>query len=81
MLAFGAPQRRDLPGSPGAPQANLRITRHRPGAGQAQAGEIAGLDVQVLQVPAGQEWSTIDALRGLPGVEYAEPDYLVNTIQ
>jgi subtilisin family serine protease len=59
-----------LPASLSSSAASVQVT-----------GEIAGLDVQVLQVPAGQEWSTIDALRGLPGVEYAEPDYLVNTIQ
>jgi subtilisin family serine protease len=41
---------------------------------------INGIDAQVLQVPVGQEWQVVDQLRTLPGVEYAEPDYVI-TIQ
>jgi subtilisin family serine protease len=44
-------------------------------------GEIDGLGVQEYQVPAGQEWAAVDAIRQQPGVEYAEPDYVVNVIQ
>lgn len=43
--------------------------------------QIEALDVQVLRVPVGQEWSLIDQLRALPGVQYAEPDYAVWFIQ
>jgi thermitase len=39
---------------------------------------INGIDAQVLQVPAGQEWQVVDQLRALPGVEYAEPDYMIS---
>ncbi len=39
---------------------------------------IHGIDAQVLQVPTGQEWQTVDRLRALPDVEYAEPDYVVH---
>jgi len=39
--------------------------------------QIPALDVQLLRVPAGEEWSLIDHLRALPGVEYAEPDYAI----
>jgi uncharacterized repeat protein (TIGR01451 family) len=42
------------------------------------AGEIASIDVQILNVPAGQEWLLIDQLRVLPDVAYAEPDYIVH---
>jgi subtilisin family serine protease len=41
---------------------------------------IGGINAQVLSVPIGQEWHTVDQLRTLPGVEYAEPDYVI-TIQ
>ena len=34
-----------------------------------------GLDVTLLKVAVGREWSTIDQLRALPQVQYAEPDY------
>jgi hypothetical protein len=43
--------------------------------------QIEALDVQVLRVPVGQEWPLIDQLRALPGVEYAEPDYVVQLIR
>ena len=39
---------------------------------------INGIDAQVLRVPVGQEWSVVDQLRAQPGVEYAEPDYLIS---
>ena len=40
-------------------------------------GQIAGLDIYLLRVPAGQEWSLIDRLCALPGVQYAEPDIII----
>jgi subtilisin family serine protease len=43
--------------------------------------QIEALNVEVLRVPVGQEWSLVDQLRALPGVEYAEPDYAVRLIQ
>jgi subtilisin family serine protease len=39
---------------------------------------ISGIDAQVLRVPAGQEWHIVDQLRTQPGVEYAEPDYVIS---
>ncbi len=42
--------------------------------------QIPALDVQLLRVPVGEEWSLIDRLRALPGVEYAEPDYVVKLV-
>lgn len=39
-------------------------------------GEVASLGIQVVSVAAGQEWPAVDALRALPGVEYAQPDYI-----
>lgn len=41
---------------------------------------IPELEIQLLRVPAGQEWAIVDALRQLPNVLYAEPDYVM-TIQ
>ncbi len=41
---------------------------------------IPELELQLLRVPAGQEWVIVDALRRLPNVLYAEPDYVV-TVQ
>jgi subtilisin family serine protease len=41
---------------------------------------IDAISAQVLRVPVGQEWSVVDQLRAQPGVDYAEPDYLI-TIQ
>ncbi len=41
-------------------------------------GEISGLEVRILSVPAGEEWKQVDALRELPGVLYAEPDYIAH---
>jgi len=43
--------------------------------------QIPALDVQLLRVPAGEEWLLIDHLRALPGVEYAEPDYVIKLIR
>jgi hypothetical protein len=43
--------------------------------------QVKALEVQVLRVPVGQEWTLIDQLRALPGVEYAEPDYAVRLIR
>jgi hypothetical protein len=46
-----------------------------------QPGEIIdGLGVQVFLVQDGQEWAAVDALRQVAGVEYAEPDYVVELI-
>jgi type VII secretion-associated serine protease mycosin len=45
------------------------------------AGEIDGMKVEIFQVPDGGEWAAIDVLRKLVGVDYAEPDYVVNVIQ
>jgi subtilisin family serine protease len=42
---------------------------------------INGIDAQVLRVPAGQEWQVVDQLRAQPGVEYAEPDYVISIHQ
>ncbi len=39
--------------------------------------EIQGLGIKVLSVPPGQEWRIIEQLRKLPGVLYAEPDYII----
>jgi len=50
-------------------------------SGVSIESQIVALDVQVLRVPVGQEWSLIDRLRALPGVEYAEPDYVVQLIR
>jgi subtilisin family serine protease len=44
-------------------------------------GQIEPLNVQVLRVPVGQEWSWIDQLRALPGVEYVGPDYAVKLVR
>lgn len=41
---------------------------------------IPELEIQLLRVPAGQEWAIVDALRQLPNVLYAEPDYVI-TVQ
>lgn len=49
--------------------------------GASIEGQIEALSVQLLRVPAGQEWSWIDQLRSMPSVEYAEPDYAVWLIQ
>jgi subtilisin family serine protease len=46
-----------------------------------RSGEISALGVQIYQVSAGQEWAQVDVLRALPGVEYAEPDFIVKIIQ
>jgi thermitase len=43
-------------------------------------GRIPALEVQLLRVPAGEEWSLIDRLRSLPSVEYAEPDYVIKLV-
>jgi uncharacterized repeat protein (TIGR01451 family) len=42
---------------------------------------IAALDVHVLSVPQGQEWALVDQFRALPGVAYAEPDYIIKLIR
>jgi subtilisin family serine protease len=42
---------------------------------------IPAIDAQVLRVPVGAEWSSIDRLRAQPEVEYAEPDYLLHVIR
>jgi subtilisin family serine protease len=42
---------------------------------------INGIDAQILRVPAGQEWQVVDQLRAQPGVEYAEPDYVISIHQ
>jgi len=39
---------------------------------------ISAIDVQVLRVPVGQEWSVVDQLRAQPGVDYTEPDYRIS---
>jgi subtilisin family serine protease len=60
------------------------LVKYKPGAAPTQANisaQLAGLDVQILTVPAGQEWSQVDALREDPSVEYAEPDFLSQTVQ
>jgi subtilisin family serine protease len=41
---------------------------------------IGGIDAQVLRVPLGQEWTVVDQLRAQPGVEYAEPDYVISLL-
>jgi subtilisin family serine protease len=38
---------------------------------------ISELGLRVLRVPDGQEWSAVERLRTLPGVQYAEPDYVI----
>jgi thermitase len=47
-------------------------------SGVVVINSIHGIDAQVLQVPVGQEWSLVDQLRAQPGVEYAEPDYVIS---
>lgn len=42
---------------------------------------IAAIEAQVLRVPVGAEWATIDQLRARPEVEYAEPDYVLHMIR
>jgi subtilisin family serine protease len=68
----------------GAPIAPGRVlVKYKAGAGTAHrqvSGVIAGLGVQILSVPAGQEWAEVDALRKLVSVEYAEPDFLEKTV-
>jgi uncharacterized repeat protein (TIGR01451 family) len=49
--------------------------------GVSAESQIAVLDVQLLRVPAGEEWGLIDRLRALPGVEYAEPDYVIQLMR
>jgi len=39
---------------------------------------INAIDAQVLRVPVGTEWNVVDQLRTQPGVEYAEPDYVIS---
>ncbi len=41
------------------------------------ASQIDEIGVMVLRVTPGKEWEVIDWLRGLPGVDYAEPDTVV----
>lgn len=47
----------------------------------AQIGEIPGLAVQILQVPAGQEWYWVDAFRRLREVRLAGPDYWIQFVR
>ncbi len=47
-------------------------------SGVVVINSIDGIDAQVLQVPAGQEWQVVDQLRAQSGVEYAEPDYVIS---
>ncbi len=47
-------------------------------SGVVVINSIHGIDAQVLQVPAGQEWQVVDQLRAQSGVEYAEPDYVIS---
>lgn len=42
---------------------------------------IPAIEVQVLRVPVGAEWATIDQLRARPEVEYAEPDYVLHVMR
>ncbi len=42
---------------------------------------IPAIEVQVLHVPVGAEWATIDQLRTRPEVKYAEPDYVMRLIR
>jgi hypothetical protein len=42
------------------------------------ASAISQIDVLELAVPVGSEWDVIEALRALPGVEYAEPNTLLS---
>lgn len=37
----------------------------------------SGSDVALVQTPAGQEWAAVQRLQALPGVRWAEPNYLV----
>lgn len=64
------------------PGINAASTHRTLGAfsGVSIESQIEALDVQVLRVLVGQEWSLIDRLRALPGVQYAEPDYVVRLI-
>jgi hypothetical protein len=40
-------------------------------------GSITSLDVVEMSVPVGQEWAMVDALRAVPGVNLAEPNYIL----
>jgi thermitase len=42
---------------------------------------IPAIEVQVLRVPVGAEWATIDQLRTRSEVEYAEPDYVIQLMR
>ncbi|CAG0934133.1 hypothetical protein TFLX_03354 [Thermoflexales bacterium] len=42
---------------------------------------IPAIEVQVLRVPVGAEWTMIDQLRARPEVEYAEPDYVLHVMR
>ncbi|HSD83115.1 MAG TPA: S8 family serine peptidase [Anaerolineae bacterium] len=49
---------------------------------QAEVSQsIQAIEAQVLRVPVGTEWTTIDRLRARPEVEYAEPDYVLHLIR
>ena len=58
-----------------AVQSRARQTLARLGA--ERTGEFSALGVERWQVPAGQELALAEKLNALPGVEYAEPDYLI----
>ena len=70
------------------------IVKFKPSAGERSASRTLGalsdavvsksipaIDAVVLRVPAGAEWKAIDQARTQPGMEYAEPDYLMQLIR
>lgn len=58
---------------------NAAQTLHQMG-NVAVIESINAIDAQVLRVPVGTEWNVVDQLRAQPGVEYAEPDYVISII-
>jgi subtilisin family serine protease len=62
---------------PGTDEARLAQELARLGLARSGAGSDALLG-EKISVPVGQEWSMIDQLRKLDGIETAEPDYVMS---
>jgi subtilisin family serine protease len=48
--------------------------------GATRIGSVYGLDIEVWQVPEGQELAIARQLRSEPGVEYAQPNYVYHAL-
>lgn len=64
---------------PGVSASGVAQSLDASGGVKVEAQTVGAL-VQMLAVRSGQEWTSVDRLRALPGVEYAEPDYALRLI-